>query len=255
MKKFALLLLLLILLFSSCSRGKTLKVYMDGENRTLKTGNRFATLIDFSEGSVPLYNVDLIGNDIIVGLGKSSPDIFKVMPNYYSCYIGVDNGEFGGWIEYGKKDKDNPVFELIPDDIKIILNENCQGLIDPRHWNNDVILLTGLGHLSTDIGKMYILNDGNVREIYDFNSCPQAYLWDDKEDILYIKTHDKIYSYKYDEEVEILYEFEKDYGEYYDFFTKNIVKRGNSLIFGSVIGVFEFDLETQKSYWYPLIED
>ena len=109
--------------------------------------------------------------------------------------------------------------------------------------------------MSTNIGKMYILNEGKVREIYDFNSSPEAYLWDFDEDTLYIKTHDKIYSYKYDEEVKILYEFEKDYGEYYDFYTKNIIKRGNSLIFGSFIGVFEFDIETQESYWYPLIED
>ena len=247
---------ILIFLFSSCSSGKTLDVYMDGENRSLKTRERYLTIKDLSEGLFMLYDVNLFGNDLVVGTEKATPRVHTVRPNYYSYYIGVNYGEFGGWVEYGQKDKENPDgLAIIPDDVKIILNENCRGLIDPRFGNNDVILLTGLRHLDTDVGKMYILNDGNVREVYDFNSCPQIYLWDYDEDILYIKTHDKIYSYKYDEEVKILYEFEKDYGEYYDFDTNNMVKRGNSLIFGSIIGIFEFDLVTQEKYWYPLIED
>ncbi|MDD4476276.1 MAG: hypothetical protein PHV95_10940 [Eubacteriales bacterium] len=162
-------------------------------------------------------------------------------------YLGVDIGIYGGWVEYGVLNIGST------ESIKTIVNENCVGLIQVDKFDPNIILLTGSYDIVSEQGKMYILNGENVREIYDFQSCPQAYLLEDET--LYIKTFDKIYTYKTNEEIKVLYDFSKDYDKTYDFRTYNLVKRSNSLFFGSVLGIFEYQTDTQQKYWYPIRMD
>lgn len=236
MKHLKLFSLLLLIFLSSCSSGKTLKVYRDDLTpEVLKEGT-----ISFEIEEKPFYcYLSVHGeNKILVQETLESKNTHFAAVNYI-YYIGVENGEFGGWVGYGVH------FEDFSKSGKVIIEEQCQGLI--KVDNEKVLLLTGLSHLVTDEGKLYLLEGGEIQELFDFKSCPQVYYWENET--LYIRTTDKIYSYKLDEEPVELYEFKDD--EKYTY-SNSMVKIDQSMFLGSLNGILEYQMDTKETFWYPV---
>ncbi|HHW39488.1 MAG TPA: hypothetical protein GXX18_20110 [Bacillales bacterium] len=236
MKYIKLLSLTIFILLFSCSSVRTLKIYREN----LKTDILKASIISLDHSENPFYcdlNV-LEGKKIFVQESLEFKKTHFAAVDYI-YYVGVDCGEFGGWVGRGVH------FEDFSKRGEIIVKEQCKGLI--KVDNEKVLLLTGLGHLITDKGKLYMLGSDSIHELYNFNSCPQVYLWEDE--VLYIKTTDKLYSYKINEEPIVLYEFEDDEKYIYSI---SLIKIDQSLFLGSLNGILEFQMDTKNLYWYPV---
>lgn len=236
MKHLNLLFVLLLIFLSSCSSGKTLKVYRDDlAPEVLKEGT---ISFELAEKQFNCYLSLHDENKILVQETLESKKTHFATVNYI-YYIGVDHGEFGGWVGYGVH------FEDFSKSGKVIIEEQCQGLI--KVDNEKVLLLTGLSHLVTDKGKLYLLERGEIQEIFDFKSCPQVYFLENET--LYIRTTDKIYSYKLNEEPVVLYEFKDD--EKY-MYSNSMAKIDQSLFLGCLNGILEYQMDTKEKYWYPV---
>lgn len=236
MKKIAFALLVLLLFsFCSCSNERILKIYSPELDRTELKGEKFNLNRELSE---QYYSVSVKNEKLCVEKAVNAENNDVVVVDY-GYYVGVDIGEFGGWVAY------------FPDNIEdradgeIVLDENFRGFIQID--NSKVLVLTGLTHLSIDRGKLYLLNNGEATELYNFNSCPHAYTWDGET--LYVITSNKLYSYKFGEEPVVLSEKDK-FG--YKLSPNSIAKLGDSLFCGCQGGIYEYYLETGEEYWYPI---
>ncbi|PKM62418.1 MAG: hypothetical protein CVU97_05445 [Firmicutes bacterium HGW-Firmicutes-21] len=235
MKKTALLLLLtLLLIFTcSCSYTRTLKFNSIGlEINKLKSEE-----LKIDIYSIKAYTVNIINEELYVEKYNGEPNS-KLIAVDIGYYVGVNVGEFGGWVVYCPHNKD---FES---NGVIVVEENFQGFIQVD--NIKVLLLTGLAHLGTDKGKLYMLEKGNATELYDFGSMPQTFVW--SEETLYVFTLDKLYSYKPGETPFVLMEN----NTYYNMCIKSAVKLGNSIYCGGKGGIYEYCLDTGMEYWYPI---
>ncbi len=165
--------------------------------------------------------------------------------------VGVDCGEFDGWVllsDYAGFHPDGDgQFEKI-------LEENCMGFLQkPTGIGEPEIayIFTGMLHITINEGTLYRFENGSgpewkLEKISDLGSCPCAFMYD--ENRIIVATNDGLIAVDPDTgAIETL--CETDYWAYIS--PKSMVRLGDSYLISGDIGILEYRIESKKIVWYP----
>ena len=177
----------------------------------------------------------------------SRPDINKrsyTMMGNYGYFVGVDLGEFDGWVRFFPYDGDDT-------EPLLVVDENCRGFVE-RGQGKGELLLTGLAHMGLNEGALYKLylvdKQWHWEKLCDLGSSPNAYFYNKDTGILYIVTDMAILAYTEEDGLETLLKNE-DLGYMYP---NSLVELDGKLYVGMALGVYEYDLGNGSTSWYTL---
>ncbi len=164
--------------------------------------------------------------------------------------VGLNRGEFDGWVRYFR---DGTNWGEGKDDSKLLIPENCRGLIDVEYeygW-----ILTGLAHMGTDEGAVYRYwcsddhKEQFVEKIADLDACPLAHFYDEEGGTLYIVTGGKIYSVNEQNELTCL---TPDTVLVEKLYTTSIVYHDGVIFCGGAMGLYRLDPTTGEETFFPM---
>ena len=107
----------------------------------------------------------------------------------YGYFLGVDMGEFDGWVNFYPYHSTYPEAGNI---INVVSDENCRGLI--KIDNRNVLLFTGLTHVLTDEGRIYKLEYSEDEGKWtwslfaELGSAPKAFIYSKDTGMTYVAT-------------------------------------------------------------------
>ena len=166
-------------------------------------------------------------------------------------FVGVDIGEFDGWVTY------YPYYSVFAPEIvgepRMVAGENCRGLIGIDDRNG--YALTGLAHLFTDRGALYRLSlpegesDWTWSKVADLPGCPRAYDYHEEAQTVYIVTSQELLALStVDDSLTVL----ADLDPWRHSGVTSVVALDGKVYVGMGMGIYEYDLATGQSLWYPL---
>lgn len=184
--------------------------------------------------------------------------------SYYRYLVGVDMGEFDGWVLMCYDTLNEDKTDILTQD-KRIITENCLGFLNDMYqyeyegelyWTADynvVYIFTGLAHLGSDCGAIYKFSatgkefDDYECELFaDLGSCPNAFMMDGRN--IVVATHTKgLLTIDPDGNVTEL--FTADYWSH--LIPNSIVKLDNSYYVGTAYGILKYNIDTDDVVWYP----
>ena len=178
-----------------------------------------------------------------------------IMAGNNGYFIGVDLGEFDGFIEYRSyhsawsEDWTPPVTAMS----ETVIPENCRGFV--KADNTYGYALTGYSHMFTDEGAIYKLTFPTANSYYtctkicELSACPRAYTYDGESEAVYIATTNELLllSLK-DDTVKVL----ADISVFSPLGTTSMVYTDGKIYIGMCMGIYEYDTKTNDSAWYPL---
>lgn len=194
----------------------------------------------------PKYEVFVRNYEL--GIREYSSEDCRVFGMDYRYLIGMDFGEFDGWVAvndyYSNSDLPNR------EEQKVIIKENCKGFLweNPQKQKN-VYIFTGISHMAINEGKIYkFKNDKNDYEVEEFavlDSEPLAFLIDGEDIILVTsKSFSKV---KPDGTIEYI-----STEEYWsDLCANSIVKYNECYYIGAESGILEYRINDGNITWYP----
>ena len=183
--------------------------------------------------------------------------------SYYRYLVGVDMGEFDGWVLMCYDTLNEDKTDIITQD-KRIITENCLGFLNDMYqyeyegklyWAADynvVYIFTGLAHLGSDCGAIYKFSatgeefDDYECELFaDLGSCPNAFMMDGRN--IVVATLNGLYTVDPDGNVNEL--FTADYLVH--LMPNSIVKLDNAYYIGTAYGILKYNIDTDDVVWYP----
>lgn len=183
--------------------------------------------------------------------------------SYYRYLVGVDMGEFDGWVLMCYDTLNEDKTDIITQDTRII-TENCLGFLNDMYqyeyegkiyWAADynvVYIFTGLAHLGSDCGAIYKFSatgeefDDYECELFaDLGSCPNAFMMDGRN--IVVATFNGLYTVDPDGNVNEL--FTADYWSH--LIPNSIVKLDNAYYIGTAYGILKYNIDTDDVVWYP----
>ena len=163
-------------------------------------------------------------------------------------FVGVDMGEYDGWVKY------YPYPAVGDSDAsQTVVSENCKGIIKIDNKNGYV--LTGLRHILSDCGAIYKLSLPSIHEkwewskVADLSSVPMAYAYDDESNSIYIATALELLKYSISTNTVTtladvsLWEFSG---------ATSMVILGGKIYLGMGMGIYEYDIATATTAWFPV---
>lgn len=166
----------------------------------------------------------------------------------YRYLIGIELGEFDGWVAVNDYYSNSDMFEH--EEQKVIIKDNCVGFLTKEFGERDnVYIFTGLSHMAITRGKIYKFknneHDYEVNEFVDLNAEPLAFLMDG-EDIIVV-TSRAFLRVKPDGKIETISD-----EEYWSALCANsIVKHNGCYYIGAESGILEYRINGGKITWYP----
>lgn len=178
---------------------------------------------------------------VSVSSGHESPDAFS-MRGHYGYFVGVDMGEFDGWL------KCYPYFSAqeaeIVDEPVMVSDKNCRGIVKV---NNTL----GYAFGWTEIYKL-VVPEGEKEWTWaktELDGMCLAYSYCEESETIYIATSKELLALSVvDDSVTVLADLSLwGYaGEW------SMLRLNDKVYVGMSRGIYEYDLTTGKSLWYPL---
>lgn len=260
MKRIVAVFFSLLLLLSSCqNKEKTLLADSFGYNRPLELkaaeidSEQIKNLVGTEFEEYLCYVNESDGKLIISKFDEIKESHIMAGNNGY--FIGVDLGEFDGFIEYRSyhsawsEDWDPPVKSTS----EKVIPENCRGFV--KADNTYGYALTGYSHMFTDNGAIYKLTFPTASTAYtcikicELSSNPRAYTYDKESETAYIATANELLSLSLkDDTVKEL----ADLSHLSSLVGRSMVSIDGNIYIGMCTGIFEYDTKTNKTTWYPL---
>ena len=161
-------------------------------------------------------------------------------------FIGVDLGEFDGWVKY------YPYFSQYPEsgNEALVSTENCCGIIAQDRRNGYILTYKALTSFGT-VYKIHYSEENSKWEwevLKSFETTPLAFWYQKDQDILYIATSGTIVSISNDSRVSTIVQSEI----LSDIDVNSIVYDNNSFWCGSSLGVYRYCIEEKTEKWYPM---
>jgi len=182
-------------------------------------------------------NNEIIATKVTEPLDPIYPDELRIDSGVFR---GVDDGEFyfGEIVFYSDSGEEYQ-----------ILDENFRGFYTV---NNKIYVLTGLAHMGSDEGCVYLIFYQNdkwvVKKIINLKSCPNVFMQHNDE--TYIVTGKGIVIIK---DEKIVDELISDAG-WGCLYPHSILMFNDSLFVGMRGGVYEFNLKVRTGTWYDLLD-
>ncbi len=246
----------IVLLFSAnaCSDSKRLTVTIPTGRVRISPGEIDAEafyLVNWV-GRSDRYHVSLECGELFIrdAVGFSLPNSYFARAGE-SYFLGVNCGEFDGWVAYVPFDRDYHDKEP-----QLILQENCCGFYEVDNMN--LLLFTGLSHMDTNYGRVYHIKrvgnetygveDWSCLELAELNGKPLVYLPCEDERILYIATNNGLHALHEDGSLQTFAVPD----EWDEMHPNSIVLKDGVLYFGMHLGILAYYPETETYDWYPL---
>ena len=161
-------------------------------------------------------------------------------------FIGVDLGEFDGWVRYV------PYFSTLPEagDSVLVSDENCRGILAKDRRNG--YLLTGDALAMT--GSIYLLQCSDAGDQWTWKllaaleELPLACTYEKEQELLYVVTSGSILSVSADQQVSTLVRS----GMFNEIGANSVVFYEDSFWCGSPMGVYRYCVQTGEEIWYPM---
>ena len=190
-----------------------------------------------------ICHVALRNDELYVSSEWEYQNSFTVMGNC-GYFVGVDLGEFDGWVRYHSYDKDEPI---------LVVNENCRGFV--KVDNDTAYLFTGFCHIFHDEGAVYKLSfspeydESSCVKIADLSGNPLVYTYNKVSQTVYVATTKELLAVSLvDNSITTL----SDISLWEHSGATSIVEHNGKLYVGFCMGIYEYDLETKKVMWYPM---
>lgn len=185
-------------------------------------------------------SVDKKDGQLIVNDGDDdSPAAYLSVQNGY--FVGVDRGEFGGWVRYffddGKEKDEAVVFE-----------DNYRGFIGADGERYQAFILTG----GDDSWQLFAVSAGGRygvewHETAHGSGYANCGVYDEARDIVYVVTTGGIFEIAGDGSVREVHEFASD-----RMLVNSAVILDGSLYCGTNAGIYRFRISECDGYWYPM---
>lgn len=165
-------------------------------------------------------------------------------------FVGVDLGEFDGWVKY------YPYYSTLPEagEPKQVSDQNCRGIITKDRRNG--YLLTGDTGGTSGVyqGSIYTLHYSEEEARWEWDlletldELPLAYSYDRERDMLYVATSGSVISVSGDNTVTVMVSSDllKSIG------ANSVVFWEGSVWCGSPMGVYQYNIGEKKETWYPM---
>ena len=182
-----------------------------------------------------------------IGISRTRPEQETVLPTYGYYYVGVNLGEFDGWVARAAYES-----YLSDEHPEIVLRESFLGFAT-NDATSDQYLVTGMPYEGMAYGKVYHVKqvDGGPEEalvlIYESDDCPDGFSVDENG-VLYLVTGGTLLSVTRDGKTRVLYT-----SEWLE--EKNptsLTVLHNTVYIGIHGGVAVYDIEQDSLMWYEI---
>lgn len=253
---FCFFITILLIVLISCKSNNYIKVSSYDYNglKRLKEGDfSKETALTWGRPENPYDNYTCyvtVKNDELL-ISNSEPSYLSdVMPMNNGYFVGVDLGEFDGWVRYF------PYYSAYPESGEsfVVANENFGGFIKIDNNSGFAITYTyTMTPFDDGEGKVYYLSLKQKEWTYGtaitFSGIPRASSYVESEHVIYIVTTESILSYSVEsQELSVL--TESTLLNYIG--TNSVVKLNNNIYCGSPMGIYEYSLATGEERWYPM---
>lgn len=263
MKKYIAVVMLIVILFmSSCTQSKANilpVVSLDYPGLTeMIAGDmdedviRGWTSIDLNPYWECCCHVSLSNDELIISNKVDYNESFTMKGNI-GYFVGVNIGHSDGWVKwYPTHSAWSPEIVGKP---KLVADESCQGFI--KVDNNKGYLFT-YDTFDDAIGYIYelVLPDINGewqwQRVGQFSSCPLAFTYNEDTQMIYVATSTELASFSIKDN-EIVSLADLSLWQYTG--VTSMVELNDKLYLGMCMGVYEYDLNTKQTKWYPMDYD
>ena len=251
---FMLLITLCCVLLTGCDKGKDrIEVYSTdypGLRQLYAKKFSYAECRDWYSADNP-YNIIYTchvseeNGKIVISNDYGDEDGSTLFPCDYGYFLGVNLGEYDGWVRYFTYGFRS--FE--PEDPIMVIYEACRGFYRRELKDDNALLLTSGIRGGTLLSLTADREEGkwDWEIIAEFDSVPRRFTVGE-DGVAYVVCRDSIRSVSPDRNISIL---KKTDIPFYATVNSMIVK-GRSLICGTALGVYEYKLDTSEEYWYPI---
>lgn len=188
--------------------------------------------------------ISLLNGELYVENPSESPTSFvEEFDNGY--FVGLDLGEFDGWVKYYPYHS-----RLHEEDGIIVCKENCKGIIKVNSQRG--YLLTGEYFQSK--GNIYLINFSDDAWTWSepilLDGYPLAYFISN-DGFVYVVTDQNIVQITSNLEVEVIVQSEllASIG------ANSIVYKDDIIYCGSPMGIYSYSVSSNEEFWYPIHYD
>lgn len=178
----------------------------------------------------------------------------------YHYLIGVDHGEWGGWVSMYITELNEDKTKAIGREMRLI-DDTCLGFLNDKIWreyedysgwydNLDVVYIF-TGSLMVDEGMIYKFSitgydDYECKPFVELDSNPNAFMMDGRNIVVATNTNGLL---TIDPDGNVTELFTSDYWEYLH--PTSIVKVDNAYYVGTYSGILKYNIDTDDAVWYP----
>ena len=265
-KYFIVFLLLFVLVFSACTKGDSNVLHVksiDYNGLTELTAAepdeemiRNWILIDQNAYSDYTCCLTISGNQIVVSNYDTYPNTYITQRTANGYFVGVDVGEFDGWVKYF------PHYSTLGPEIagpsRDVVNENCRGFVEEGS-GNIVYLFT------CDYAGLYPPGSGYIYELHfpslngerewewvrvnEIEGIPLFLEYDRENKIIYIVSSLELVAFSL-EDYSVTALADLSLWQYSA--ATSMVRLNDKLYIGMAMGIYEYDLTTAETKWYPM---
>ncbi len=191
------------------------------------------------------------GDQLVVSNDSAYETRFITHRTTNGYFLGVDVGEFDGWVKYF------PHYSARQPEIvgpsRDVVNENCRGFVEES--GNKVYLFTWkyAGLYSPGSGFIYELRlpdskgEWEWEKVNEFPGRPWCFEYDRENRIIYIVSSFELLAFSIDDySVTTLADLSL-WGS-----ANSMVRLNDKLYIGMAMGIYEYDLATAETKWYPI---
>lgn len=191
------------------------------------------------------------GESLVVSNFHDSPNTFMTHRTTNGYFLGVDVGEFDGWVKYF------PYYSAVAPEIvgssRDVVNENCRGFVED--WSRNVYLFTWdyAGLYSPGSGVIYELRlpslDGEWewKQVAEAAGKPLFFEYDRENKIIYVVSSMELVAFSLEDYSVTTLSDLSLWGA-----ATSMVRIDNKLYIGMAMGIYEYDLTTTETKWYPM---
>ncbi len=191
------------------------------------------------------------GESLVVSNFHDSPNTFMTHRTTNGYFLGVDVGEFDGWVKYF------PYYSAVAPEIvgssRDVVNENCRGFVED--WSRNVYLFTWdyAGLYSPGSGVIYELRlpslDGEWewKQVAEVAGKPLFFEYDRENKIIYVVSSMELVAFSLEDYSVTTLSDLSLWGA-----ATSMVRIDNKLYIGMAMGIYEYDLATADTKWYPM---
>lgn len=182
---------------------------------------------------VAIENGNVVVSDKFV---KDTVNIFKGNCGYF---VGVDNGEFGGWCKY---------YEYGSAECTTFSENNCYGLLSSG-LDTGYLIAKKPNSATTYVARLTRGSEWKSKAIASFDGAPRCYAHSEENNVLYVATDVALMKISLGNGQVT----ELSVPKYWSYlFPETMVVHGDKLLLGAVTGVFEYDLSTDSTAFYRM---